>query len=124
MKDRTQLSENFWRYEFACPCGCGFQTADIELVAILQRLRDHYERPVLLTQRGKGARCAVYNEQIGGYANSRHLRGEAADFTVHGTPAQEVQALLRRWYSDKLGIGRARNWTHVDVRPYVAEWTY
>jgi uncharacterized protein YcbK (DUF882 family) len=124
VRDTTRLSQNFYRYEFACPCGCGFQTADVELVTVLQRLRDHYEKPVYLTERGKGARCETFNAEVGGYPKSRHLRGEAADFSVDRIPAHEVQALLRRWYPEKYGIGRGQSFTHVDVRPNAANWSY
>ncbi len=121
MRDRTQLSENFWRYEFACKCGCGFQAVDVELLTVLQRIRSHYGRIVTINS---GARCLTQNTSQGGFLRSRHLRGEAADFVVEGIPAQEIQALIRRWYPGKFGIGRARDWTHLDVRPHVAEWTY
>ena len=121
MRDHTQLSENFFRYEFACKCGCGLQTADVEIITVWQRIRTHYDRLVTINS---GARCAAHNQAVGGYPNSRHLRGEAADGTVDHVPAQEVQSLLRSWYPNKLGIGRGRNFTHIDVRPSAANWSY
>ncbi len=120
-RDVTQLSENFYRWEFACRCGCGLQTVDAELVQIWQRIRTHYGRRVHITS---GARCKQHNTDSNGYPNSKHLRGEAADGAVEGIPAQEVQALLRRWYPDRYGLGRARNYTHLDVRPARADWHY
>ena len=42
------ISENFSREEFACKCGCGFNTADKELVHILEKVRTKFNSPVTI----------------------------------------------------------------------------
>lgn len=115
------ISEHFTRKEFACKCGCGFAACDIELVEVLEKVRNHYHMPVIITS---GCRCQSHNKNIGGKEKSYHLKGMAADFIVKGIPASEVQKWLLDEYSDRYGIGRAMDFTHVDVRSYAARWRY
>ncbi len=120
------VSNNFSRYEFSCPCGCGFDTVDVELLEVAQRMRDHWDCRVDITPSGGACRCAQYNGSIEGHTKSRHLRGQAMDFIVdyNRISPRVVQRTLRQWYRDKYGIGKGKNFTHFDVRPYVSEWDY
>ena len=113
------LSQNFNRSEFACKCGCGFDTVDAELILILEDLRGHFGTPVVITS---GCRCKAHNEREGGSPGSQHLYGRAADFTVVGVPAQSVHAYLMAKYLDSYGIGTYPSWTHVDTRNQKARW--
>ena len=38
--DKTALTENFTRSEFACPCGCNSQMIEQELADKIQGIRD------------------------------------------------------------------------------------
>ncbi len=60
---------------------------------VLQPLRNHYKRPVIITS---GYRCIELNKTIGGSANSQHTKGEAADIVVEGIPAYKVAEYLER----------------------------
>ena len=93
------LSRNLSRHEFACRCGCGYNTADTELVVVLQDVRDHFERPVMPNS---GTRCPRYNERVGGAPDSEHIRAKAMDFRVLGIPASRVADFLEEKYPDKL----------------------
>lgn len=73
------LTKNFSRHEFACHCGCGFDDIDLDLVEILQRLRDWAGVPLQVTS---GCRCERHNKRVGGVANSWHTKGKAADVTA------------------------------------------
>lgn len=116
------LSRDFSRREFACSCGCGFDTVDAALLTALQELRDYYGQVVTITS---GARCRDENIAAGGAPNSQHLRGRAADFVVAGVRAPEVQAYLSMKYHDRWGIGRADTYTHLDTRTGpLARWSY
>lgn len=107
------LTRNFHRVEFACRCGCGYDTVDAELLTVLQRLRDHFGVPVRITS---GARCPAHNRIIGGSPESMHLRGRAADIQVTGVLAASVADYLEQQYPDRYGIGRYRDFTHIDTR--------
>jgi uncharacterized protein YcbK (DUF882 family) len=105
------LSANFSRSEFACPCGCGFDTVDFALVNLLQKFRDFIERPVTVTS---GCRCPEYNAQVGGSENSQHLYARAADIVVEHVPPEIVHE-----YFDGLntpGLGKYDTFTHIDTR--------
>jgi len=106
-------SKYFKRSEFACKCGCGFDTVDVELFAVLKDLRQHFDRPVIITS---ACRCVIHNKNVGGGINSQHLRGRAADVVVKGTSPDVVHAYLAGKYPNKYGIGQYKDFTHIDTR--------
>ena len=109
---REQLTENFYRDEFACKCGCGFDTVDYYLVSgVLQPLRDFLEKPITVTS---GCRCLRYNSQVGGGARSQHLFARAADLVVEDIDPSIVQEWARD--NDVPGIGHYDDFTHLDTR--------
>ena len=111
---REKLSPHFFRDEFACRCGCGFDTVDTKLVQGLQHLRDIMKAPVSINS---GCRCPEHNAAVGGVPNSQHLLGKAADIVMRGYTPEEVAE-----FADLLvefgnsGIIIYDNFTHVDVR--------
>lgn len=117
---REKLSENFYRDEFACECGCGFDAVDPRLVEILQEIRDWFKRPVDVSS---GCRCQAHNDATPNSAkNSQHLHGRAADIKVRDIPASSVQRYLESRYPTQLGIGKYQSFTHVDTRQGRARW--
>jgi hypothetical protein len=105
------LSEYFSRSEFACKCGCGFDTVDAALLEALKYLRQSMGKPVTITS---GCRCPEYNKQIGGSKNSQHTKGRAADIVVEGVPANQVQAYFEGYGIP--GLGCYEDFTHIDTR--------
>lgn len=115
----TQLTKHFKREEFQCSCGCGFATVDIELIEVLEDLRNTYATPIKINS---GCRCLLHNMTVGGEPHSKHTQGIAADINVVGvSPAKVVQYLTGK-YPDKYGIGEYASWVHIDVRPNKARW--
>lgn len=117
-----KLSRHFSREEFACECGCGFDTADIELVQVLEHVRLKYGKPVIITS---GCRCVEHNEKVQKSANpnyfpysskSYHMQGRAADFVVEGVNPIEVYEWLNRSYPYRYGLGMYSGWCHLDTR--------
>lgn len=115
-----RISEHFTREEFACKCGCGFNTVDAELLRILEEIRSHFDAPIWITS---GCRCARHNASPGvrGGKNSQHLLGRAADIVVDGVPADVVFD-----YAHQLGaggVGGYADFTHIDTRSHeIARW--
>ncbi len=105
--------------EFACRCGCGFAAIDPALLRVLEAVRRHFNTPVWITS---GCRCAAHNAAIGGVAQSRHVRGQAADIVVKKVAADVVADYLEECYPDRCGIGRYADWTHIDIRSEKARW--
>ncbi|MEM9220019.1 MAG: D-Ala-D-Ala carboxypeptidase family metallohydrolase [Cyanobacteria bacterium P01_F01_bin.150] len=64
------------------------------------------------------------NRRVGGASKSRHLVGDAVDFTVAGISPPKVNAMLEPWWGDRGGIASASCFTHIDARGYKARWSY
>ena len=112
------LSPHFERHEFACRCGCGFDTVDVELIQLLENIRNHFNRRVDINS---ACRCLEYNRSIGSRDTSRHTQGKAADITVLGIPPNEVHAYVDS-LSDQCGLGSYDTFTHVDVSEKRRRW--
>lgn len=122
-----KLSEHFNVREFRCRDGSDPVFIDTELVALLEKIRAHFGKPVTITS---GFRTAAHNATVAKAAKySQHLYGKAADIQVQGVSVENVYA-----YADKLlgnaggcgiyppGLGRANGWVHVDVRKEKSRW--
>lgn len=109
---RGDLSDHFSKAEFACGCGCGFDSVDLELVERLEELRAVVDRPITINS---GCRCWQHNSAIGGSAQSQHKIGKGADIVIAGVPPETVA-----WIAHALGLFRGikayATWTHLDVR--------
>lgn len=116
-----QIRKNFKVKEFRCKDGTDIIFISDELLNVLQDVRDHFKCPVNLNS---GYRNPSHNKKVGGSTNSRHQYGMAADFWVRGVSADKVQAYLESKYPNQYGIGKAPDYTHIDVRIEKARWTY
>lgn len=110
----------FDRKEFACKCGCGYDTVDVELLDVLKKLKKYFNNKVVHIS--SGCRCVQYNKKVGGASKSQHLLGRAADVVVVGTSPALVAKYLRETYPDKYGIGIYNSFTHIDTRKIRARW--
>ena len=106
------LSRHFKRREFACSCGCGFDTIDAQTLEILDAVRGHFGRPVIVTS---AARCPDHNRAVGGASNSQHLYGRAADIQVQDHPPMAVADFIEERFPHA-SLGRYLTFTHVDTR--------
>lgn len=108
-----KLSENFKLREFACADKSDEVLVSDELVDLLQKVREHFGRPVIITS---AYRTPSYNKKIGGTSNSRHITGEAADFVVSGVSSAKVGYYLEGLGVSGAGIYVSRGFVHADVR--------
>ena len=103
-RDGTRkLSANFTVAEFACKDGSDPVFVDSSLAALLQKIRDHFGRPVVITS---GYRTAAHNKSVGGAAYSQHLYGRAADIRVQGIPVEQLAAYAETCLPGTGGIAR------------------
>lgn len=110
------LTRNFSEIEFACnkgKCGCKGKSVSLQLVYALQLVRQHFGKTITINS---GIRCTVHNNLVGGSANSKHISGQAADFTVDGISPDEVADFLDSTFTGNNGLGRYNSFTHFDVR--------
>lgn len=122
-KNDWKSIKHFNRKEFGCKCGkyCnGFPVEpSLELARILDKIRDHFGKPVIITS---GIRCKQHNANVGGVSNSQHLYGIAADIQVTGVPPATVAAYAETLLPNTGGIGRYKTFTHIDVRKAKSRW--
>ena len=115
----VKLSKNFKVSEFACKDGSDVIFIDSELVDVLQKIRDHFGKPLIINS---GFRTASYNKKIGGATYSQHLYGKAADIRITGVAPKEVAKFAETLLVGKGGIGIYTNFTHIDVRKIKSRW--
>ena len=118
--DYGQMSPNFHYKEIGCPCGCDSkQKVNRKLLDNLERLRFLINKPIYITK-GGGIRCYTYNDRIGGYSESPHLKGKAVDiYTKPNTLYNLIDLAIK---ADKVGFTRIglypfSHFIHVDVIP-------
>ena len=90
-KDGTKfLSANFRVREFRCQDDTDPIFVDSDLVDILQKIRDHFDKAVTITS---AFRTASHNKKVGGATYSQHCYGKAADIKVSGVSPSRVAAI-------------------------------
>ena len=113
-----KLSTNFRVREFACNDGTDPIFIDSDLVAILQKIRTHFGKPVTITS---AYRTPPHNSREGGTTYSQHLYGKAADIKISGVTPKKV-ADYAETLLDNGGIGIYNTFTHIDVRSVKSRW--
>ena len=113
-----KLSANFTLHEMQSKDGSLALLVHPALIDGLQRLRQHFRRPVRISS---GYRTHAHNESIGGAGQSRHLWGMAADIVVDGVEPRVVADAAERMGFG--GVGRYATFTHVDVQGKNRRWS-
>lgn len=114
-----QLAKNFRVREFACSDGSDVIFISMELVDILQKIRDHFGKAVNINS---GYRTPGKNKSVGGAAYSQHLYGTAADISIAGVNPKTVADYAETLLPGSGGIGIYSTFTHVDVRAVKSRW--
>ena len=115
----TKLSANFTVKEFACKDGSDKILIDSDLVEILQKIRDHFGKAVVINS---AYRNEAYNKKVGSSSTSQHIKGTAADIRISGVTPEEVAKYAEYLMPNKGGIGLYPAFTHVDVRANRSRW--
>lgn len=116
------LSTNFWKWEFSCPCRkCKRKEVKVsslllfkleKMVMIIDNSVEVHKPVIVLS----GNRCEEENKRIGGFPNSKHIPdpyGEGADITVEGMTPIELGLVAEKVGGLRIGIAK---WgIHVDV---------
>lgn len=119
-KDGTKYaSKNFRVKEFACQDGSDPIFISPELIEVLQKIRDHFGKPVIVNS---GYRTAKHNKAVGGETYSQHLYGTAADIQVSGVKPADVYAYAETLLPNTGGLGIYSWGVHVDVRAVKSRW--
>ena len=113
------LSPHFKVWEFACRDGSDTVFVSGALVEVLEKVRAHFGRPVVITS---GYRTESHNKACGGAAYSQHKYGLAADVTIHGVKPEDIAAFAETVLKDTGGIGIYDLFCHIDVRGAKSRW--
>jgi len=111
-----KLSEHFSRHEFACKCGCGFDTVDVELLIVAELIREH----IGAYTPNSACRCISHNKNVDGSRKSMHLFARAID--VPADNPIELYNFLDKEFPDTYGIGLYSTFVHIDTREKKARW--
>lgn len=86
--------KHFNKSEFTCKCGCGLNNINLNLVNVLERIREHFGgNPVNITS---GCRCSKHNKSVGGVQGSRHVLGKAVDIYIKGVSANTLLSYTKQ----------------------------
>ena len=112
------ISKHFSRREFACKgqgCCGGSAPLDGRLITALEEFRSKVGIPIHVSS---GFRCLTHNRRIGSADSSQHPRGYAADIVrIPGISIEEMAKAAESIEAFRQGgIGRYRNFLHLDVR--------
>lgn len=118
----NSLSANFRVKEFACKDGSDPIFVDSDLVDLLQKIRDHFGKPVNINSAFRTASHNAKQKKASRY--SQHLYGKAADIWLAGVSVDTLAAYAETLLPNKGGIGRyyTDNFVHVDVRANKSRW--
>lgn len=114
-----QLSKNFKVREFACQDGTDTILISPKLIDLLQRVRDHFGKAVLINS---AYRTETHNKKVGGSAYSQHKYGTAADINISGISSKKIADYVETLVPNTGGIGVYSSFCHVDVRATKARW--
>ena len=122
-----RLAPDFKVRELRCRDGTDTVMVDEALTVVLQCIREHFGKPVVITS---GYRTAAHNAAVGGAKSSQHLLGRAADIRVEGVSVEDVAVYAESLMPDWGGVGRypvkagrTIGWVHVDTRQNKSRWT-
>ena len=121
LKKMDRPSKNFTWAEFASKDGAEMPAAVKQnikkLAQNLEVIRSYFNLPIKINS---GWRSEAHNRKIGGVKNSTHVKGKAADITVKGKTAAEVQngieILINAGKISQGGLGKYPNFTHYDIK--------
>lgn len=124
------LTANLSRHEFACKCGCGFDTVNNGLAEIIQETADHFLMIAWIPDVvgisitiNSGCRCYTHNKNEGGSKKSRHVWGQGVDFKIKfrmadGSKKQisptKIANYLDKKFPNQYGVGWYNGRTHFD----------
>lgn len=105
------LSENFRVSEFKCKDGTNRILIDLEMIYILQEIRNISGKSVTINS---AYRTASWNRKQGGVSNSYHLYGRAFDIKTAGLSLDDICAIANTL--GVKGIIRYPTFVHIDSR--------
>ena len=114
------VSTNFTRDEFACPC-CGVNLIEDRVIVALQAVRERIKFPMMVNS---GYRCEKHNATLPDSApDSYHVKGLAVDIQVTPYLLHKILEVAPLFFYG-IGLYHDKNIIHLDMRPesFKAVW--
>jgi len=118
-KSLGDLSTNFWKHEFRCPCKkCRRKKVLVDdlLLFKLEMVRiECGNRPMIINS---GNRCPEENKRVGGHPDSAHIprpKGKAIDGKTKGVKPIDIGLAAEKVGGLRIGI--AKTYCHLDTKP-------
>lgn len=111
--NNDRLTQHFKAEEFRCKDGTKEFLWAIELLEVLETIRNHFNEPVIINS---GYRTPTWNTRVGGAKNSYHVKGMAADIRVKNVSPEKVAKFASEYMKNHGGVICYTNFVHVDVR--------
>lgn len=111
--NNDRLTQHFKAEEFRCKDGTKEFLWAIELLEVLETIRNHFNEPIIINS---GYRTPTWNTRVGGAKNSYHVKGMAADIRVKNVSPKEVAKFASEYMKNHGGVICYTNFVHVDVR--------
>ncbi len=112
------LTPHFKVSEFACKDGSDAILISEELVSLLEQIRTHFEKPIVITS---GYRTAAHDKRVGGSGAGYHVKGMAADFVIRNLSPAVIALFAQKLLGDKGGVEcgcyELGGYVHIDTRP-------
>ena len=108
------FAKNFKYSEIKCPCCGKIKPIDPQLSFLLQSLREKIDRPIYISK-GGGLRCKKYNNKIGGYRNSPHLKGMAVDIHAKNMNLIQLAKEAKNIGFTRIGLYIHSGFIHIDT---------
>ena len=114
VEGRKKVAKNFTVAEFASKDGSRVVIINPMLPEYLQKARDHFDRPLIITS---GYRTTAHNVKVGGVSNSNHVFGNAADVYIPGVSVLDLYNYFCEIAGDSCEIGIYNDFVHFAVQP-------
>lgn len=112
------LSTNFWKFEFRCPCKkCRRKSVLVDGMLLFKAEMVRIEcgnKPMIINS---GNRCPEENKKVGGHPDSAHIprpRGKAIDAKIKGVKPLDIGLAAEKVGGLRIGI--AKTYCHLDVK--------
>lgn len=115
-KSNNNVSTHFKVSEFACKDGSSKVLIDLDLIPIIERLREYVETGVTINS---AYRTSSYNKKVGGASSSYHLYGRALDIPFKNSYKNLVSRDKMCAFFNTLGVKgiiKYGSFVHIDTR--------
>ena len=109
----VKLSAHFAVREFRCADGTDTVLIDDALVAVLERIREHFGKFVKISS---AYRTVSHQAKVSKNKNSYHIKGQAADIIISGISPRRVAQVAEAMGVCGVGCYDNKKFTHIDTR--------